>query len=150
MKRILMIKFCSSALVMLIINLGLMLISTHMLMVDSLVRINTIAVAASITLSMAGLSVGLGAVFIDLNQSNPSAIISGFGGTLNLVLSLFFITLAITPIGTMFHLYYSGNMSPEHLPEALTLFWIILIPATIAAAMIPVWVAGVNLETRDF
>jgi len=35
--------------------------------------------------------VGLGAIYPNLKEDNPSKIVAGFGGTLNLVLSLIFV-----------------------------------------------------------
>jgi ABC-2 type transport system permease protein len=43
--------------------------------------------------SLAGLAVGLGALFPNFKEDNPSKIVSGFGGTLCLVISFIYITL---------------------------------------------------------
>jgi ABC-2 type transport system permease protein len=48
-----------------------------------------------ICLGLSGLSVGLGAIYPNFNEDNPSKIVSGFGGTLNLVLSLMFVLLVL-------------------------------------------------------
>ncbi len=45
--------------------------------------------------ALCGLSVGLGALFPNLREDNPSKIVSGFGGTLCLVLSFLYITITI-------------------------------------------------------
>lgn len=45
--------------------------------------------------ALCGLSVGLGAIFPNLREDNPSKIVSGFGGTLCLVLSFLFIICSI-------------------------------------------------------
>jgi ABC-2 type transport system permease protein len=44
-----------------------------------------------ICLGLSGLAVGLGALYPNFSEDNPSKIVSGFGGTLNLVLSLLFV-----------------------------------------------------------
>jgi ABC-2 type transport system permease protein len=53
----------------------------------------------SITLmciGLSGLSVGLGSLFPDFHEQNPAKIVSGFGGTLCLILNFLFIILFIT------------------------------------------------------
>ncbi len=48
-----------------------------------------------ICFGLSGLSVGLGALYPDFGEDNPSKIVSGFGGTLNLVLSLVFVVAVL-------------------------------------------------------
>jgi len=43
------------------------------------------------TLTLTGLAVGLGALYPNFKEDNPSKIVSGFGGTFCLVLSFFYI-----------------------------------------------------------
>ena len=58
-----------------------------------------------------GLSVGLGAVFPDFKSENSARIVSGFGGTLNLMISLGFILLTVTLIVIPFQLFLKGHIS---------------------------------------
>jgi ABC-2 type transport system permease protein len=48
------------------------------------------------SVGLCGLSVGLGTLFPDFNEQNPAKIVSGFGGTLCLILNFIFIILFIT------------------------------------------------------
>lgn len=50
-----------------------------------------LSVAMGICVGLSGLSVGLGARFPMLTQRNPARIASGFGGTVNLVVSMLFV-----------------------------------------------------------
>ena len=45
----------------------------------------------ALCLGLAGIAIGLGAIMPDLREPSPSKIASGFGGTLNLVVSIFYI-----------------------------------------------------------
>jgi ABC-2 type transport system permease protein len=45
--------------------------------------------------SLSGLAVGLGALFPNFKEDNPSKIVSGFGGTLCLVVSFIYIALFV-------------------------------------------------------
>ncbi|MFN3484944.1 MAG: putative ABC transporter permease subunit, partial [Planctomycetota bacterium] len=57
-----------------------------------------------ICLGLSGLAVGLGALYPNFAEDNPSKIVSGFGGTLNLVLSLAFVlgVLAVQAVPCFF------------------------------------------------
>jgi ABC-2 type transport system permease protein len=50
---------------------------------------------ALMSASLSGLAVGLGALFPNFKEDNPSKIVSGFGGTLCLVVSFIYITLFV-------------------------------------------------------
>ena len=67
-----------------------------------------------ICLGLSGLAVGLGAIYPNFAEDNPSKIVSGFGGTLNLVLSLMFVlvVLAAQAVPCFFYFgrsYFSGD-----------------------------------------
>ncbi|MGK0189601.1 MAG: ABC-2 type transport system permease protein [Verrucomicrobiales bacterium] len=49
-------------------------------------------------IGLSGMSVGLGSVFPDFHEQNPAKIVSGFGGTLCLILNFLFIILFITAL----------------------------------------------------
>ncbi len=59
---------------------------------------------AVICAGLSGLSVGIGAIYPNLRETNPSKIVSGFGGTLNLVLSLGFVGATIVLAAVPYHL----------------------------------------------
>lgn len=111
MGRVLKIKFMLAVSTMLIISGTLMIVSAVMLGVPSYVLLITIMVATAVSFALCGLALGLGALFRDLKQTNPVAIISGFGGTFNLVLSLVYIMAAIIPFGFLCHEHIMGNIS---------------------------------------
>src|SRR5207244_2564501 len=60
------------------------------------------AIVTVMTFSLTGLSVGLGVLYPNMKESNPSKIVSGFGGTLCLVLSFLYIlgSVLLLAIGT--------------------------------------------------
>ena len=110
MGRVLKIKFMLAVFIMLMISGALMIVSSLMLSVPSYVLLITIMVAVAVSFALCGLALGLGALFMDLEQTNPVAIISGFGGTFNLVMSLVYIMAAIVPFGFICHEYILGNI----------------------------------------
>jgi len=63
------------------------------------------------SLGIAGISVGLGARLPDLEEDNPSKIAAGFGGTLNLIVSLFYIAIIVVLMGVPARLVFAGQVS---------------------------------------
>jgi ABC-2 type transport system permease protein len=75
----------------LVVTLGLITMSCYMLEM-SLGRTLFFGMAVSVmTLTLTGLAVGLGALYPNFKEENPSKIVSGFGGTFCLVLSFLYI-----------------------------------------------------------
>ena len=75
----------------LVVTLGLITMSCYMLEM-SLGRTMFFGIAVSVmTLTLTGLAVGLGALYPNFKEENPSKIVSGFGGTFCLVLSFLYI-----------------------------------------------------------
>jgi ABC-2 type transport system permease protein len=75
----------------LVVTLSLITLSCYMLQM-SLGRTLYFAMAITVmTLTLTGLAVGLGALYPNFKEENPSKIVSGFGGTFCLVLSFLYI-----------------------------------------------------------
>ena len=150
MKRILLSKFAGAVFSMGFVSLLLMGICVRMLNIEAYAGMVSMAVAFAVSVALSGFSCGLGALFMDLKHSNPSAIVSSFGGTLNLVCSLIFIFMAMFPFAFVFQLYYRGYLSPEMFVRAL-LFgggWLALIALT--AVLIPLWLGMRALKRREY
>jgi ABC-2 type transport system permease protein len=81
--------------VMLGIGIGMMML--HMFMVLIL------------CLGLSGISVGLGAALPNLREDDPSKIAAGFGGTLNLLISLIFISLVVAALALPCRYYFTGQ-----------------------------------------
>jgi ABC-2 type transport system permease protein len=150
MRRVLLTKFAAAAVAMVSISTVLMTLAVWMLQVEPLLRVVAIGVALCIALGVTALSVGLGAVFIDLKQSNPVAVISGFGGTLNLVLSLGFMLSVILPFGIVWYANVRGRVDPQtflrvNLGSAV---WLVLLTVLITA--IPLVLGSRSLNRREY
>jgi ABC-2 type transport system permease protein len=70
-----------------------------------------LAMVAVLCAGLSGISVGLGARLPNLRETDPSKIAVGFGGTLNLLVSLVFIFAIVTAMAIPCHLYF---LSIEH------------------------------------
>ena len=74
---------------------------------------------AILCMGLSGISVGLGARLPNLRETDPSKIAVGFGGTLNLLVSLVFIFAIVTALAVPCHLYFLGQEHAETASRAL-------------------------------
>ncbi len=147
--RILAAKAATALTATLVVGWVLMLISSLMLKVVPEVRWIALGIGTATACAFTGLSVGLGAVFMDLRQSNPAAIVSGFGGTLNLVLSLGFMLAAIIPFALVqrFQVLIRDGWGWWY---PLAGAWVWLIVLTVATMAIPLRLGYRALQDRDY
>ncbi len=76
--------------------LGLILLSCGMLQMPLIRTLYMGVIIATMTFTLAALAMGLGALFPNFREDNPTKIVSGFGGTLCLVLSFLYIVGSVT------------------------------------------------------
>ena len=98
MVRVVFTKYVLSTIASLIVTLALIWGSCHMLKL-SWERTLYFAYAVTVmTLTLNGLAIGLGVLYPNFKEDNPSKIVSGFGGTFCLVLSFLYILAAIVAL----------------------------------------------------
>jgi ABC-2 type transport system permease protein len=99
LERIVMAKYWLSSVLSLLVTLGLNTLSCWLLNMawDDIAFFG--AVVAVMTFALNGLAVGLGVLYPNLKEANPSKIVSGFGGTLCLVLSFLYILASVLMLG---------------------------------------------------
>ena len=96
LKRVVLQKFWTSFLVSSIITMCLVAASALMLHLPWPRVIFFASTIAVMSASLSGLAVGLGALFPNFKEENPSKIVSSFGGTLCLVMSFAYNTLIVS------------------------------------------------------
>jgi len=94
-RAILWSKFAFSFFAALVITAPLIFLSDMMLRLPTATAWHHVAATAMICFGVSGLSVGLGAVYPNWREQNPSKIVSGFGGTLNLLVSIAFVLTVV-------------------------------------------------------
>ncbi len=99
---------------------GLVLLSDLMLQMSPSMIALHLAMVAVLCAGLSGISVGLGARLPNLRETDPSRIAIGFGGTLNLLVSLVFILSVVTALAVPCHLYYLSLEHPESASLALS------------------------------
>ncbi len=129
-EQILWGKFAFSSGISLVATETLVLMSDVMLRMSPLIIGLHVGMVAILCLGLSGISVGLGARLPNLHESDPSKIAAGFGGTLNLLVSLVFIFSIVTALALPCHLYFAGQEHAETARWALShyqfRFWLIV------------------------
>ncbi len=62
-----------------------------------------------VSVGLSGLAVGLSALYPNLGETSPAKIVSGFGGTLNLILSLLFVSVVVAVEAAAIFLWSAGR-----------------------------------------
>jgi ABC-2 type transport system permease protein len=91
LKKVLMEKFWLSTIASTTITMSLILTSCLMLRLEVRMIAFFLATAVCMSVALSGMAVGLGALYANFKADNPAKIVSGFGGTFCLVLSLIYI-----------------------------------------------------------
>jgi ABC-2 type transport system permease protein len=113
-------KFAFSSGISLVATEILVILSDLMLrMVPAMILLH-MGMVAILCFGLSGISVGLGARLPNLKEEDPSKIAAGFGGTLNLLVSLVFICAIVTSLAVPCHLYFFGQDNPEYTAHALS------------------------------
>ncbi|MCK5558223.1 MAG: hypothetical protein KAJ01_07590, partial [Candidatus Hydrogenedentes bacterium] len=95
LRELLWQKFWLSFATSIFFTLGVMVISNIMLKVEPLLMVLSCATIVMMNFSLSGLAVGLGAVYPNFREDNPARIVSGLGGTLNFLVSIAYIIIAV-------------------------------------------------------
>lgn len=94
--RIVKAKFWLGSFAALTVTVGLMALSSHMLKLPWHRTVYLGAIITVMTFTLTALAIGLGALYPNFKEDNPSKIVSGFGGTFCLVLSFIYIAGSVT------------------------------------------------------
>ncbi len=106
-KRILYGKFFFAFFGSLVISEGLIALSDWMLEFPLSMWFAHAVLVLAICAGLAAISVGLGAKYPNLKEDNPARIVAGFGGTLNLIVSMFYIAAMVGTIGLAHHISFA-------------------------------------------
>ena len=93
--RVVRVKYWLANVTSLLVTLSLITLSCRMLDMPTERTFFFVGAVTVMTLTLTGLAVGLGALYPNFKEENPSKIVSGFGGTFCLVLSFLYILCAV-------------------------------------------------------
>lgn len=121
--RLLTSKFTYAATFTLTMSVVLTVLSEVMLRLPwPIILLHTLAVVL-IALGLSALSVGLGAYLVNLKETNPSKIAAGFGGTMNLLVSLAFSVAIVSLSGLPTLVYFGSRPSAETYELDVVFLW---------------------------
>ena len=110
-RELLMQKFWLNSISALVVSLPLITISNYMLDVSPEIMALSLLVVILMCFSLTALCIGLGALFPNFKEDNPARIVSGFGGTLALVLCLVYIVVNVAAMALPFHLFITQRIT---------------------------------------
>ena len=132
--RTVRIKFWLASIAALLLTLSLTALSGHLLHLEW-PRILFFAAATTImTFTLNAIAVGLGVLYPNFRETNPSKIVSGFGGTFCLVLSLLYILASVVTLA-LGSPWGWREIDPQ--PGRAAFAWILFILFSILAGAIP-------------
>lgn len=138
---IVMSKFFFSLMMGLIVSISLILLSDYMLeMPIETIRFH-ILTCILMCIGLSGISVGIGSVYVDFKEDNAAKIVSSFGGTLNLIVSILYVTLVISSEVMIYH-----NLWTYHYAVGLS----VAAAITIAFCFIPLLLGIKFFEKLEF
>jgi len=103
LQRVVMTKYWLAGFTALVVTLPLITLSCYLLKMTADRVMFFGAVITVMTFALNGTAIGLGVLYPNLKEANPNKIVSGFGGTLCLVLSSVYVlaSIALLVFGTM-------------------------------------------------
>jgi ABC-2 type transport system permease protein len=107
-------------------------------------------VVACVCCGLNGMAVGLGALYPRLGTDSPAKIVSSFGGTLNLVCSICFIMLAVTPVAIPLHLHMLGLWKGGAFAVRLLAGLAVVVGVSLAACALPMWAGARAFSRMEF
>lgn len=109
-----------------------------------------------VAFGLSGLTVGMGALFPNFRELNPSKIVSGFGGTLTLILSIGLVAASVGGGGLLFHRFLVVPLidlrawQPANNATWAVPFLVFITALNLAAALIPMKLGIRALERVEF
>ena len=151
LRRIVRQKFWLSVVTTASFTLGLTVLTGLRLGLDPVAFGLSLGAVLAATFALSGLAVGLGSLYANFQEDNPSRVVSGLGGTLNFLLSLLHIALTTAGLGAVLVWRELGSPGAGHSGGAIILAaaaWILAI--TTLATWLPLRLGIRHLESIDY
>ncbi len=147
------------------LSIGITLVFTETLMIVSSVALNlsrTVTIVCCATMfvmnfAMAGLAVGLGAMYPNFKDDNPARIVSGLGGTLNFILSMLYVSVIVLLEGVVFWEYTERGKSGwlvqflrMDFHNAISLAFGVVLAISLFTALAPMYLGVKSVNKLEF
>ncbi|MEW6103286.1 MAG: hypothetical protein AB1630_05645 [bacterium] len=111
-KALILQKLILNTFIFFFITEGLMTFLNKILATEAYISFLSFIMIGIISIILASLSVCLGAIYPDFKKENPTSIVSGLGGTINAIISLFYCLFSILIIAVPASSYALNRLSP--------------------------------------
>jgi ABC-2 type transport system permease protein len=151
LRELLWQKFWLSFATSIFFTLGVMVISNIMLKVEPLLMVLSCATIVMMNFSLSGLAVGLGAVYPNFREDNPARIVSGLGGTLNFLVSIAYIIIAVGVQAVLFQARSLNLIHDDYRFAGMvagTVAFVVLL--SVLATLVPMSLGLKTLERMEF
>ena len=150
-RNILFQKFTIYLVFILFVSEFLMISTNIMLKSSALLMYISCGIAAMASIGLVGLSIGLGSLYPNFREDNTSRIVSGFGGTLNFVIALFYVSFIIVSFAIPYFSYeIKQAISERTFALSLVAAGIVTISGTAVVGMLPMFLGYRKLEGMEF
>lgn len=146
LRGVLLTKFWLASAASAAVTVPLMLVSSLMLKLNVALTLVFCGTVVMMAVGLSGLAVGLGALYPNLKDDNPSKIVSGFGGTFCLVMSMTYVSVCVGLEAYAMHFYFRPR--PEAMLHQLDPLQALLYlaPALLSVALLSVLAAWIPLR----
>jgi ABC-2 type transport system permease protein len=144
-------KFWLSVACTSVFTVGLALLSGYMLELAPIYFALTVYSVLLTNLGLSGLAVGLGTLYPTFTEDNPARIVSGMGGTLNLLLSIGYITIVVAAqVIVLQWQLIEGFSDPQSFRYALAGAVMVITSASALCVYLPMRMGLRNLNAMEF
>jgi len=149
-RQVLRSKLVFSVAASLVVTETLMIASDVMLAEPGWLVALHVATVGMISIALSGMAVGLSALYPSPGETSPAKIVSGFGGTLNLILSLLFVSIVVTAEAIPVYMWYTGALQGPRMVLALSGAIVLVVALSAAAFCVPMWLGSRALARMEF
>ena len=150
MRRVVWQKFWLSAGTTSVFTVSLGVLSALRLDLDRVSFVMSLLAIAATTVALSGLAVGLGSLYPNFKEDNPSKIVSGMGGTLNFMLSMLYIVLVTVALALV--LLWGDGVARVlgEKTQAVAGVAVFIVGLTLFTCWLPMRLGLRNLERTEF
>lgn len=148
-KTLIVEKLSLNTFIFLIITSILMAFLNTILTTEPYIFILSLVMVGVISITLTSLSVSLGAIYPDFKKENPASIVSGLGGTINAIISIFYCLFSILIIAIPVSSYALNRFSPSLIIKKLQPEIFIFLLVSFSLFFIPLIFAIKRLETTE-
>jgi ABC-2 type transport system permease protein len=150
-KQLVWQKFWLSVATTSVFTVGLAILSAYMLQLEPIYFVMTVYSTAMINFGLGGLAVGLGTLYPTFTEDNPARIVSGMGGTLNLLVSIGYISCVVATQTFILQWHVLERFtSPAFFWYALAGAVVFIFALTLVCTFVPMRLGLKNLNEMEF